>query len=41
VFRQPGLASSARSHLERAVALAPDDLDARKALSEFYAVARR
>lgn len=39
LFRQPGLASAARAQLERAVALAPDDLEARKALSEFYAVA--
>jgi tetratricopeptide (TPR) repeat protein len=39
VFRQPLLASRSRGHLEHAVALAPNDIEIRKALSEFYAIA--
>jgi tetratricopeptide (TPR) repeat protein len=39
VLRQPSIASDSREHLEKAVQLAPNDIEARKAMSEFYAIA--
>lgn len=36
LFRQPGLAKKTKAHLERAVELDPDHLDARTGLMQFY-----
>ena len=38
MLRQPAMISRSKEQLEKAVSLAPDDLEARKAMSEFYAI---
>lgn len=39
IFRQPGLARKCRAALEKAVELAPDSIEVRRGLAEFYAKA--